>query len=117
MHERNNMTTSLLIKETVKLEIEAFKRPKEIERLKATHTAFSGAPRKHWYDPSKVILVCDPFSRATFYYEFRVDDIAFVQELPNLVSPDEEVIPMVRVWVKKRSVAVRCTPFIVGETA
>lgn len=111
------MTTSLLIKETVKLEIEAFKRPKEIERLKATHSSFSGAPRKHWYDPFKVILVCDPFSRATFYYEFRVDDIAFVQELPNLVSPDEEVIPMVRVWVKKRSIAVRCTPFIVGETA
>jgi len=111
------MTTSLLIKETVTLEIEAFKRPKHIERLKETHVAFSGAPRKHWYDPTKVILVADPFSRATFYYEFRIDDIAFVQELPSLVSLENEVIPIVRVWVKKRSIAVRCTPFIVDETS
>jgi inorganic pyrophosphatase len=111
------MTTSLLIKETVTLEIEAFKRPKSIEGLKAGHVAFSGAPRKHWYDPTKVILVADPFSRATFYYEFRIGDIAFVQELPNLVTPEDEVIPIVRVWVKKRSIAVRCTPFVVDETS
>ncbi len=110
------MTTSLLIKETVTLEIETLKRPRNIERLKETHVAFSGAPRKHWYDAAKVILVADPFSRATFYYEFRIDDIALVQEMPNLVTLDNEVIPMVRVWVKKRSIALRCTPFIVDET-
>lgn len=110
------MTTSLLIKDTVHMEIETFKRPKDIRRLKESHVAFSGSPRQHWNDPAKVILVADPYSRNTFYYEFRIDDIACVQELPNLVSPHEEVIPMMRVWVKKRSLALRCTPFIVEET-
>lgn len=110
------MTTTLLIKETTKFEIERFKRPKDISLLKRTHVAFSGAPRKHWHDLSKVILVADPFSRATFYYEFQIRDIDFIQELPNLVNPDNEIIPMVRIWVKKRSVAIRCTPFVVEET-
>jgi hypothetical protein len=110
------MSSNLLIKETTRLEIEAFKRPKDIGVLKRTHVAFSGAPRKHWYDPSKVILIADPFSRATYYYEFRIEDIDFVQEQPNIVNPENEIIPMVRIWVKKRSIAVRCTPFIVDET-
>jgi hypothetical protein len=110
------MTTSLLIKETIFMEIEAVKRPEDIRRLKGSHVAFSGSPRQHWNDPSKVILVADPYSRGTFYYEFRIDDIACVQELPNLVNPEEDVIPMMRVWVKKGSLALRCTPFIVQET-
>ncbi|RJQ83705.1 MAG: inorganic pyrophosphatase Ppa [Desulfobacteraceae bacterium] len=110
------MTTSLLIKETKNFEIEAFRRPSNIDLLKKTHVAFSGAPRKHWHDPSKVVLVVDPFSRATFYYEFRIQDIDFIQEHPNLVNPENEIIPMVRIWVKKRSLAVRCIPFIVDET-
>ena len=111
------MTTSLLIAKTNKFEIESFKRPKDIHQLKQNHVAFSGSPRKHWHDPSKVILIADPYSRSTFYYEFRIEDIACVQELPNLVSVEEEVIPIVRIWVKKGSIALRCTPFIVEETA
>ena len=110
------MSTNALIKETTRLEIEAFKRPNDIAALKRTHVAFSGAPRKHWHDPSKVILVADPFSSATFYYEFRIKDIDYIQEQPNIVSIENEIIPTVRVWVKKRSIAVRCTPFVVDET-
>ena len=111
------MTTSLLIKNTTFFEIDIFKRPKDARRLKMTHVAFSGSPRKHWHDPFKVILVADPFSRNTFYYEFQIDDIEYVQEMPNLVSVENEVIPIVRVWVKKRSIAVRSTPFIVDDIA
>ena len=111
------MTTSLLIKTTAHFEIDIFKRPRDLRQLKHTHVAFSGAPRKHWHDPYKVILVADPYSRNTFYYEFQIEDIDFVQEMPNLVSTENEVIPIVRVWVKKRSIAVRCTPFIVDDIA
>lgn len=110
------MTTSLLIKDTVLMEIEAFNRPKDLRRLNENHVAYSGSPRHHWDDPSKVILIADPFSHNTFYYEFRIEDIACVQELPTLVNPNEDVIPMVRVWVKKKSIALRCTPFIVEDT-
>ncbi len=109
------MTTSILIKRTSNFEIDIFKRPQDVRHLKMTHVAFSGSPRKHWHDSFKVILVADPFSHNTFYYEFQIEDIDYVQEMPNLVSVDGEVIPIVRVWVKKRSVAVRCTPFIVDD--
>jgi inorganic pyrophosphatase len=44
-----------------------------------------------------------------------MEDIAFVEELPNLINIDEEVIPMARIWIKKRCVGVRCTPFIVDD--
>lgn len=107
------MTTSLLIKATETFELARFERPKDLKKLKQTHVAFSGTPRKHPYDPYKIILVVDPYSTSTFYYEFNTDDIAFVQELPNIVNDDEEIIMMVRVWVKKGCVALRSTPFIV----
>ncbi len=110
------MNTSLLIKQTEQFEIEAFKRPKDIKRLRQTHVAFSGSPRKNPHDAFKIILVADPYSSNTFYYEFKIDDIAFIEELPKLVNPDDEVIPMVRIWIQKGSIAVRSTPFIVEDT-
>jgi hypothetical protein len=110
------MNTSLSIKEAEKFEITAFKKPKNVKLLKESHVAFSGSPRKHPYTPYKVILVVDPFSGNTFYYEFDIDDIAFVEELANLVTVDDEVLPMARVWVRKNSIATRCTPFVVADT-
>ena len=76
---------------------------------------FSGAPLKHPYDSQKVILVIDPYSTNTFYYEFLADDISYVEELPSLVNEDGKTITMVRLWVKKMSVGLRCTPFIVQD--
>ena len=78
--------------------------------------AFSGSPQKHPYDPQKAILVADPFSTGTFYFEFKKEDITYVEELPNLVNQEGEAIPMTRIWVKKMSVGVRCTPFLVEDT-
>ena len=110
------MGTSLLIKETESFAIETFRRAKDLHRLKETHVAFSGAPRKHPSDPYRVILITDPFSRNTSYYEFKIDDISFVEELPSLVNLDEEIIPIMRIWVAKGRIALRCTPFIVDDT-
>ena len=45
------------------------------------------------------------------------DDIAFVEELPNMVTVDEEVIPIVRLWVRKGSIAIRSIPFWVEDLA
>lgn len=109
------MNTSLLIKEFQTLEITKYKRPKDIRNLKKTHVAFSGSPRKHPYDNLKVILVSDPYSCSNHYYEFSANDIDYVEELPNLVNSDEEVIPMVRIWVRKRSIGIRCIPFWVED--
>ncbi len=99
-----------------KFEIQAYKKPKDLKKLKDTHVAFSGSPQKHPYDSDKIILVSDPFSSNTFYFEFNKDDISYVEELPNLVNVDGEVMTLARIWVKKMSVGVRCTPFLVEDT-
>jgi hypothetical protein len=102
--------------ESAKFQIQAYKKPKDIHVLRETHVSFSGSPQKHPYDPEKVILIADPFSSINAYYEFNKDDISYVEELPNIVNLDGEVITVVRVWVKKMSVGIRCSPFIVEDT-
>jgi len=104
------------LQETHRLEIQAYQKPKSTRELQKTHVAFSGSLRKHPSDRSKIVLVADPFSANTFYYEFSTDDITYAEELPNLVSPEGETIRMARVWVKKKCIGVRCTPFIVEDT-
>ena len=105
------------LQKTEKFEIQSYKRrPKDLKGLRQTHVAFSGSPQKHPYDPQKVILVADPFSDSTFYFEFDKEDISYVEELPNIVNIEGETVTVARVWVKKRSVGIRCTPFIVEDT-
>lgn len=114
--EENCMNSLPSLHEAIKFELQVYKRPANLQDLKTHHVAFTGSPRKHPYDPYKVMLVVDPFSTNTFYYEFSIEDISFAEDLPNIVSLDNETITMVRIWVKKRSVAIRCTPFWVNDT-
>lgn len=100
---------------TNRFEIQAYKKPRDPKAIRDTHVAFSGAPRKHPYDSQKIILVPDPYSTSTFYYEFMTDDISYVEELPSLVDMDGQTVTMARVWVKKMSVGMRCTPFFVED--
>ena len=99
-----------------KFELEAYKKPKNLKELRKTHVAFSGLPLKHPYDPKKVILVPNPYAGNPLYYEFKNDDINFVEKLPSIVNVYGETVNIVRLWVKKMSTGVLCTPFIVEET-
>ncbi|ACN15393.1 hypothetical protein HRM2_22980 [Desulforapulum autotrophicum HRM2] len=95
-----------------KFEIQTYySRPKEIDRH--NHIPFSGSPRKHPFEKDKIILVADPFTANTFYYEFKIKDIGFAEELANITNIDGDSVAMTRIWVKKKSVSIRCTPFIV----
>jgi len=98
-----------------KFELEACKKPKNLKGLRKTHVAFSGSLVKHPYDPKKVILVPDPYGGNPHYYEFNNHDIHFMEKLPNIVNVDGETVNMVRLWVKKMSTGVLCTPFFVEE--
>lgn len=109
------MPIAKLLKQTEKFEIEKYQKPKDPKALVGTHLPYSGSPHKHPYDGDKMVLVVDPYYAPTFYYEFNKKDIGFIEELPNLVNLEGEVFCMVRIWIKKMSVAVRCTPFIVGD--
>ena len=96
-------------------EIRKYHKPYRLEDLIEGHVCFSGSPIKHPYDDSKVVLVSDPYSSAPFYYEFSLEDIGHVEELPHIVRADGESIAMARMWIKRGSVALRCLPFVVEE--
>ena len=109
------MSNRSIPKKSDKFEIQAYKRPQNIRDLIKSHVPFSGAPQRHPYESEKVILVPDPFSTHTFYYEFEAEDISFVEELPSLVDIEGKTIAMARIWLKKKSVGVRCSPFVVED--
>jgi hypothetical protein len=94
-----------------KFEIQTYKKTGGMD--KKDHVPFSGSPRKHPWDPARIILIVDPFTANTFYYEFKIKDIGFAEELASMTNIDGESVSMARVWVKKRSVAIQCSPFVV----
>ena len=108
------MSAFSLLKRGGRFEIQAYKQPEHTaRRLKSTHVAFSGSPARHPDDDARVILVPDPYSTNACYYEFLAKDVDFVERLPSLTDADGSVMPMVRLWIKKGSVALLCTPFVV----
>ncbi len=80
------------------------------------HVSFMGAPEKHPYAVDKIILIHDPFSTSISYYEFDAADVVGVEELPSLVDAEGRSVKMCRIWVRKGSIGVRSTPFIVEDT-
>ena len=102
--------------EAVKFQVQTYKRPKDIKTLREANVGFTGTPQKHPFNDEKVILVVDPYSANNFYYEFDKKDLSYVEELPSVVDLEGNTFTMVRIWVKKMSVGVRCSPFIVEDT-
>ena len=103
-----------LLQTARKFEIQIYKRPKDPKALVETHVPYSGWPQQHPLDADKIILVADPFSSNTFYYEFDARDIGYVQDLPSIVTLDDQTLPLVRIWIRKGAVGIRCTPFRVA---
>lgn len=109
------MVLTSFLKRAEKFEIQAYRRPKDRKELRKSHVPFSGSPQKHPYDSEKFILISDPYSGNTFFYEFRKDDVSYVEELPSLVTLDGQTATMARIWIRKKSVAIRSTPFVVED--
>ena len=110
------MPLTTFLQKADKFEIQAYRQPANQARLAEDHIAYSGSPFKHPDNPDKVILVADPYSQNTFYYEFNKTDITLAEDLPSIVNLENESLSMVRLWVKKGVLAVRCTPFRVANT-
>ena len=110
------MTLTQYLQKAGRFEIQAYRRKADPRRLAETHIAYSGSPFQHPDNPDKVILIADPLSRNTFYYEFNKEDITLAEDLPSIVNLDDETVTMVRLWVKRGTLAVRCTPFRVANT-
>jgi len=79
--------------------------------LEKDAVSFIGAPRMHPYDENKVLLVKDPFSTDTLFYEFKIADILHVDEMPRVGTDSGRNINMAKVWVRKGSLGLRYEPF------
>ena len=98
-----------------KLEIEKFSAPKDIRSLSKTHVPYTGSPQKHPLDPDQIILIPDPYNIRSPYLEFSRKAITHVEKLAKIVNLEGDTFTMARIWVKKGSIAIQCTPFQVGS--
>ncbi len=78
--------------------------------------SFIGSPSKHPYEQDKFILIKDPISEHTEFIEFIKEDVLFVEDLPSLLTNDNESVSMKKVWIKEGSTGLRMEPFIVAKT-
>ncbi len=110
------MPITKFLQEPKILDIQPVNTAKKAANLRKTHVPFSGSPHKHPYDTEKFILLVDPY-HASLYYEFNNSDVEYAEELANIVNVNGETVNMVLIWVKKKSIAVRCSPFLVEDLA
>ena len=108
------MTIEKFLEKAKKFELDTYKR---VPDLRENHVAFTGSPRKHPVEEDRIILIVDPFSTQAFYYEFRLGDIEGVEMMPSQATIDGESITMARLWVKKGSIGLKSTPFVVQDTS
>ena len=109
------MTIDKFIELKDNLELQKYVRSLEFDKKNCC--SFYDSPKKHPHEKNRVILVTDPFSEHTFYYEFNMEDILSLEEQPSITNLEGESVSMVRLWVKKKSIGLQCTPFVVGNVA
>jgi hypothetical protein len=78
--------------------------------------AFIGYPQKHPTDNSKLILVNDPFGETPAVLEFKLDDILFVEDIPQAVNEKGEGIPLAKLWIRRGAHGMLLEPFEVNDT-
>ena len=108
------MTAVMSLQKAVAFEIETYEAPKDVRSLSKTHVPYTGAPRKHPLNPDQIILIPDPYNQKSTYLEFGKNDITHVEKLANVTNVEGETVSMARIWVKKGSLAIQCTPFHVS---
>jgi len=72
---------------------------------------FTGHPRAHPSDKSKLILVNDPLGDEPTVLEFNLEDVLFVKESSSAVTEAGEGVPLVKLWIKRGAVGVKLEPF------
>jgi inorganic pyrophosphatase len=111
------MTMTKFLQQAKRLEIQPYKKKANIEELKAKSIPFIGSPLRHPVDKAKVVLIVDPYNQTNFYYEFKTEDITFVEDFPTIVNIEGENVTMVKLWIRKGGIGVRCSPFVVESFA
>ena len=78
---------------------------------------FMGYPRQHPTENNKLILVYEPLGENPAVLEFKIDDILYVEDVPQVVTEKGEGVPLVKLWIRLGSHGMLLEPFKVDETA
>ena len=81
--------------------------------FKEEYTSFEGSPKRHPSNENILLLVTNPFDDNKQFYEFNLDTVSAVEEIGTLSSEDSHSAYLVRIWVKKGTMAVKSETFIV----
>lgn len=98
-----------LINRSTAFEVDRF-RDADINKF---YTPFEGSPKKHPTDEKILVLIADPFSRRSRFYEFSIESIGTIEEIGTVSSERGENAYMIRIWIKKGMTALKTEPFIV----
>ena len=77
---------------------------------------FLGYPRQHPTENNKLILVYEPLGENPAVLEFKIDDILYVEDVPQAVTEKGEGVPLVKLWIRRGSHGMLLEPFEVDET-
>jgi len=77
---------------------------------------FIGYPQQHPAEQNKLILVYDPLGEAPTILEFKIDDILFVEDVPQAVTEKGEGVPMTKLWIRRGAHGMLLEPFEVDES-
>lgn len=73
--------------------------------------SFEGSPRKHPYDPGKVLLLVFSGPGDPRILEFRLDDVVCVDQLASRVDSQGHSLAVSKLWLRRGSFGVRLEPF------
>ena len=77
---------------------------------------FVGYPQQHPAEKNKLILVYDPLGNSPAVLEFKLDDILYVEEMPNAVTEKGEGVPLIKLWMRRGAHGMFLEPFEVDES-
>lgn len=76
---------------------------------------FRGAPRRHPYDPGKLLLIPSPTESPSSFYEFKSSDIVHAEVLRSITAENGQTLQLYELWVSKGSLGMVMRPFSVGD--
>ena len=78
--------------------------------------SFTGYPQQHPEEKNKLILVYDPLGENPAILEFKIEDVLFVEEVPQAVTEKGEGVPMIKLWMRRGARGMLLEPFEVDES-
>ena len=77
---------------------------------------FTGYPQQHPAEKNKLILVYDPLGENPQILEFKLDDILYVEDVPQAVTEKGEGVPLAKLWIRRGAHGMLLEPFEVDES-